>query len=162
VTGKVSRAMAQTVAEIMDADPVPVGPDDDVQTVVHVLREHELPGVPVVNEGGRCVGIVTEADLVIADEQGDLHIPHYIELFGGVVFLEPLRRFEERLKKAVGSSVRDIMTADPITIDAGASVHEAGRIIVSRAHNRLPVVEHGRLVGVVTRVDVLEALTREE
>jgi CBS domain-containing protein len=162
VTGKVSRAMAQTVAEIMDADPVTVGPDDDVQTVVHVLREHELPGVPVVNEGGRCVGIVTEADLVIADEQGDLHIPHYIELFGGVVFLEPLRRFEERLKKAVGSSVRDIMTADPITIDAGASVHEAGRIIVSRAHNRLPVVEHGRLVGVVTRVDVLEALTREE
>jgi CBS domain-containing protein len=162
VTGKVSRAMAQTVAEIMDADPVTVGPDDDVQTVVHVLREHELPGVPVVNEGGRCVGIVTEADLVIADEQGDLHIPHYIELFGGVVFLEPLRRFEERLKKAVGSSVRDIMTADPITIDADASVHEAGRIIVSRAHNRLPVVEHGRLVGVVTRVDVLEALTREE
>jgi CBS domain-containing protein len=162
VTGKVSRAMAQTVAEIMDADPVTVGPDDDVQTVVHVLREHELPGVPVVNEGGRCVGIVTEADLVIGDEQGDLHIPHYIELFGGVVFLEPLRRFEERLKKAVGSSVRDIMTADPITIDAGASVHEAGRIIVSRGHNRLPVVEHGRLVGVVTRVDVLEALTREE
>jgi CBS domain-containing protein len=154
--------MAQTVAEIMDDDPVTVGPDDDVETVVHVLRENELPGVPVVNEGGRCVGIVTEADLVIGDEQGDLHIPHYIELFGGVVFLEPLRRFEERLKKAVGSSVRDIMTADPITIDAGASVHEAGRIIVSRGHNRLPVVEHGRLVGVVTRVDVLEALTREE
>ncbi len=162
MTGKVSRAMAQTVAEIMDDDPVTVGPDDDVETVVHVLRENELPGVPVVNEGGRCVGIVTEADLVIGDEQGDLHIPHYIELFGGVVFLEPLRRFEERLKKAVGSSVRDIMTADPITIDAGASVHEAGRIIVSRGHNRLPVVEHGRLVGVVTRVDVLEALTREE
>ena len=162
VTGTIARAMAQTVADIMDDDPVTVGPDDDVETVVHVLREHELPGVPVVNEGGRCVGIVTEADLVIGDEQGDLHIPHYIELFGGVVFLEPLRRFEERLKKAVGSSVRDIMTADPITIDVGASVHEAGRIIVSRAHNRLPVVEHGRLVGVVTRVDVLEALTREE
>jgi len=162
VTGKVPRAMAQTVADIMDDDPVTVGPDDDVETVVHLLREHELPGVPVVNEGGRCIGIVTEADLVIADEQGDLHIPHYIELFGGVVFLEPLRRFEERLKKAVGSSVRDIMTADPITVGPGASVHEAGRIIASRGHNRLPVVEHGRLVGVVTRVDVLEALTREE
>ena len=162
MTGTIPRAMAQTVADIMDDDPVTVGPDDDVETVVHVLREHELPGVPVVNEGGRCVGIVTEADLVIGDEQGDLHIPHYIELFGGVVFLEPLRRFEERLKKAVGSSVRDIMTADPITIDVGASVHEAGRIIVSRAHNRLPVVEHGGLVGVVTRVDGLEALTREE
>jgi CBS domain-containing protein len=90
--------MALTVRDIMDADPVTVSPADDVETVVRILRNHELPGVPVVNEGGRCVGIVTEA----------------------------------------------------------------GRLIVRRGHNRLPVVEHGRLVGVVTRVDVLEALTRDE
>jgi CBS-domain-containing membrane protein len=161
VNGKVPRAMALTVADIMDADPVAVGPDEDVEAVVRLLRRHELPGVPVVNEGGRCVGIVTEADLVIADEEGDLHLPHYIELLGGVVFLEPLRHFEERLRKAVGQTVKDIMTKDPVTIGPDADVHEAGRIIARRGHNRLPVVEHGRLVGVVTRVDVLEALTRE-
>jgi CBS domain-containing protein len=154
--------MALTVREIMDADPVTVGPTDDVETVVRLLRRHELPGVPVVNEGGRCVGIVTEADLVLADEQGDLHLPHYIELFGGVVFLEPLHRFEERLKKAFASTVADLMTEDPVTVEPDASVAEAGRVIVHRGHNRLPVVEHGRLVGVVTRVDVLEALTRDE
>jgi CBS domain-containing protein len=153
--------MALTVRDIMDAEPVTVSPTDDVETVVRILRGHELPGVPVVNEGGRCVGIVTEADLVLADEQGDLHIPHYIELFGGVVFLEPLHRFEERLKKAFASTVADLMTEDPVTIEPDASVAEAGRLIVRRSHNRLPVVEHGRLVGVVTRVDVLEALTRE-
>jgi CBS domain-containing protein len=154
--------MALTVRDIMDAEPVTVSPTDDVETVVRILRGHELPGVPVVNEGGRCVGIVTEADLVLADEQGDLHIPHYIELFGGVVFLEPLHRFEERLKKAFASTVADLMTEDPVTIEPDASVAEAGRLIVRRGHNRLPVVEHGRLVGVVTRVDVLEALTREQ
>ena len=153
--------MALTVRDIMDADPVTVGPDDDVESVVRVLRRHELPGVPVVNEGGRCIGIVTEADLVIGDEQGDLHIPHYIELFGGVVFLEPLRHYETRLKKAFASSAKDLMTANPVTVEAGASVREAGKIIAQRGHNRLPVIEHGRLVGVVTRVDVLEALTRE-
>jgi CBS domain-containing protein len=150
------------VRDIMDADPVTVEPGDDVETVVQRMRRHELPGVPVVNEGGRCIGIVTEADLVIADEQGDLHIPHYIELFGGVVFLEPLRRYEARLKKAFASSVSELMTEDPVTIEADASVKEAGRLIVRRGHNRLPVVEHGRLVGVVTRVDVLEALTRDQ
>jgi CBS domain-containing protein len=154
--------MALTVRDIMDAGPVTVRPTDDVETVVRILRSHELPGVPVVNEGGRCVGIVTEADLVLADEQGDLHIPHYIELFGGVVFLEPLRRFEGRLKKALASTVADLMSEDPVTIEPDASVAEAGRLIVRRGHNRLPVVEHGRLVGVVTRVDVLEALTRDE
>ena len=154
--------MALTVRDIMDADPVTVTPADDVETVVRLLRRHELPGLPVINEGGRCIGIVTEADLVIADEQGDLHLPHYIELFGGVVFLEPLSRFETRLKKAVAASVKDLMTEDPVTIEAGASVQEAGRLIVRRGHNRLPVIEHGRLVGVVTRVDVLEALTRDQ
>ena len=77
------------------------------------------------------------------------------------MFLEPLRRFEERLRKAAASTVEDLMTADPVTVAPGASVNQAGKLIVERGHNRLPVVEHGRLVGVVTRVDVLEALTRE-
>jgi CBS domain-containing protein len=151
-----------SVAEIMDADPVTVSPETTVEEVVRVLKTHELPGVPVVNEGGRCVGIVTEADLVLADEEGDLHIPHYIELMGGVVFLEPLRRFEERLRKAVASTAQDMMTEDPVTVDASASVRDAARIIAEKSHNRLPVVEHGRLVGVVTRVDVLQALAGEE
>jgi CBS domain-containing protein len=160
--GTVRGAMALTVGDIMDSDPVTVGPDDDVETVVRLLRRHEVPGLPVVNEGGRCIGIVTESDLVLADEEGDLHLPHYIELFGGVVFLEPLRRFHSRLRKAAAARVSDLMTEDPDTIEAGASVHEAGRVIVRSGHDRLPVTEHGRLVGVVTRVDVLEALTREE
>jgi CBS domain-containing protein len=154
--------MALTVRDIMDRDPVTVGPDDDVHTVVELMHTHELPGIPVVNAGGRCVGIVTEADLVIADAEGDLHIPHYIELFGGVVFLEPLRHFEGRLKKAFASKVSELMTKDPVTVEPGASVAEAGRIISQRKHNRLPVVEHGELAGVVTRVDVLDALTRED
>jgi CBS-domain-containing membrane protein len=153
--------MALTVRDIMDPELVTVRPEDDIETLVRLLNNHELPGVPVVNDGGRCLGIVTEADLVIADEQGDLHLPHYIELFGGVVFLEPLRHFEERLRKAVGSNVKDIMTAEVTTIEPDAGVHEAGRVIAESGHNRLPVIEHGRLVGVVTRVDVLEALTRE-
>ena len=154
--------MAPTVADIMDGDPVTVSPDDDVESVVRLLRRHELPGVPVVNDAGRCVGIVTESDLILTDDDGDLHLPHYIELMGGIVFLEPLRRFEARLRKVAALKVKDLTTADPLTIAADADVHEAGRIIVRSGHNRLPVVEHGRLVGVVTRVDVLEAVTREE
>jgi CBS domain-containing protein len=150
-----------TVADIMDRDPVTVEPDDDVETVLRLLKEHDLRGLPVVNDAGRCVGIVTESDLVIPDEQGDLHMPHYFELFGGVVFLEPLRRFEERLRKAFASKVQDLMTGDPVTVAPSASVNEAARIISERRHDRIPVVEHGRLVGVVTRVDVLAALSRE-
>jgi CBS domain-containing protein len=150
--------MAAVVRDIMGTDPATVGPDTPVEEVVALLREHELPGVPVVDGDGRCVGIVTEADLVLPDGDGDLHIPHYINLFGGTVFLEPLSRFEGRLRKAFASKASDMMTREPDTVAPDTTVREAARLIHGSGHNRLPVVEDGRLVGVVTRVDVLGAL----
>jgi CBS domain-containing protein len=128
--------MALTVRHIMDSDPVSVTVADSVETVLHVMRDHDLRGVPVVNEGGRCVGIITEADLVLS--------------------------FEERARKAYASTAEDMMTPDPVTIEPDASVREAARVIARKKHNRLPVIEHGRLVGVVTRVDVLDGLAGDE
>ena len=154
--------MALTVRDIMETDVPVVTVADPVEKVISVLRDHDLPGVPVVNEGGRCVGIITEADLVIAGEDEELHLPHYVQLFGGVVFLESISHFEERLRKAFASTAEDMMTPDPVTIEPSASVREAARVIARRKHNRLPVIEHGRLVGVVTRVDVLDALTSND
>jgi CBS domain-containing protein len=148
-----------TVREYMDDHPATVKPDTKAEDVARLLGENELHGVVVVNEADRAVGIVTENDLVLADEEGDLHIPHYIALFGGLVFLESVRGFEKRLKKAWAATAADMMTADPTTIGPDADVHEAGRVISSSGHNHLPVVEHGVLVGVITRADVLRALT---
>jgi CBS domain-containing protein len=150
--------MASTVGEIMDREPATVTPDTPVEEVIQVMRTQELAGIPVVNEGGRCVGIVTESDLVLPDDDGDLHLPHYVNIFGGTVFLEPIRRFENRLKKAFASNAADMMSTDPQVVEPSTSVEDAARIIHETGHNRLPVVEHGRLVGVVTRVDVLGGL----
>jgi CBS domain-containing protein len=150
--------MAEIVRDIMDPNPATVAPETPVEEVVRLMREHELPGVPVVDDDGRCVGIVTEADLVLPDDQGDLHIPHYVNLFGGTVFLEPLSRFEHRLRKAFASDAADMMTRRPDTVGPDTTVRDAARLIHESGHNRLPVVEDGRLVGVVTRVDVLGAL----
>lgn len=152
--------MPSTVRDIMEPDPPTVRPDDPVDRVLATMSAHELPGVPVVSESGRCIGIITEADLVLAGEEQDLHLPHYVELFGGMIFLESHKHFEERLRKAVAATAADMMTADPVTIEPDATVDDAARVIAETRHNRLPVVEHGRLVGVVTRLDVLEALTR--
>ena len=156
-SGKVA-AVAQRVSEIMDTNPVTVAPEASVEEVVAALREHQLPGVPVVDADGRGVGMVTEADLVLPDEDGDLHIPHYINLFGGTVFLEPLGRVEGRLRKAFAANAADMMTRDPDTVGPDTSVRDAARLIHETGHNRLPVVDNGRLVGVVTRLDVLGAL----
>jgi CBS domain-containing protein len=150
--------MPDRISEIMDSSPVTVAPDASVEEVVAALQKHELPGLPVVDADGQLVGIVTEADMVLPDDQGDLHIPHYVNLFGGTVFLESLDRFEERLRKAFASTAADMMTRDPDTVGPDTSVREAALLIHESGHNRLPVVEDGRLVGVVTRLDVLGAL----
>src|SRR4051812_4370604 len=89
------RRMA-TVREIMETDVPTVHPTDTLEDVVRTMRRHELPAIPVVNEGGRCVGMISEGDLVIRGEEADIHLPHVIELWGGVVFLESTKRYEER------------------------------------------------------------------
>jgi CBS domain-containing protein len=150
--------VAERVREIMDSNPATLSPDASVEEVVAAFREHQLPGLPVVDADGRCVGIVTEADLVLPDDEGDLHIPHYVNLFVGTVFLEPLGRFEKRLRKAFAASAADMMTRRPDTVGPDATVREAARLVHDTGHNRLPVVEDGVLVGVVTRVDLLGAL----
>ena len=151
--------MPTLVGDIMERDPVTVSEDAKVEDVIRTLRKHELPGVPVVDGDGRCVGIVTEADLVIPDPEGDLHLPHYFELFGGIVFIEPLRHFEEALRKAFAAKASDMMTGDPDVVGPDTTAHEAAVKVHSTGHNRLPVVdEDGRLVGVVTRFELLGAL----
>lgn len=146
----------------MDRNPAFVTADDDVEKAINLMRDRELPGLPVVDEESRVIGIVTDSDLVIRDEQADLHLPHFLNLMGGVIFLEPMKHFEERLGKAFATKVSDLMTADPITVGPDDPVERAARLIASKQHNRLPVVdESGRLAGVVTRVDVLAALIDE-
>ena len=98
--------MAEQVSEIMDTNPVTVAPETSVEDVVARAARAPAAGRAGGGPEGTCVGIVTEADLVLPDDEGDLHIPHYINLFGGTVFLEPLSRFEGRLRKAFASNAR--------------------------------------------------------
>src|SRR5437764_10023642 len=117
--------MAKTVREIMDADPPTVGPETEVSSIVRLMGDQDVEVVLVVNEARRCIGIITESDLVLGDEEGDIHIPHYLEIMGGIVFLEPLRNFEAKIRKAVAYKARDLMTEDPVTAEADATPREA-------------------------------------
>ena len=95
----------------MMPDPVTLTPDTGVEEAVRLLGENDLPGVPVVNSEGHVIGMLTEADMIITDDDGeDLHIPHYIELMGGLIPLESVRKFEARLRKAAAATVEDMMT----------------------------------------------------
>jgi CBS domain-containing protein len=153
---------AKTAEEIMDRDVPTVTPDDDARTAIEILAKEDLSAIPVVDGERSIVGIVSESDLVLSEEEADLHLPHFINLMGGVVFVGSMKGFEERLNKAFAAKVADLMTADPITVRTTTSVEDVARKIAEKHHNHMPVVDgDGHLVGLVTRADVLAALVAD-
>jgi CBS-domain-containing membrane protein len=152
----------KTAAEIMDADVPTVSPDDDARTAIDLLAKTEMGAIPVVDDERRVVGIVSESDLILSDEESDLHLPHYLNIMGGIVFVGSMKGFEERLNKAFATKVSELMTADPIVALAGDDAEAVAKTIADEHHNHLPVVDaDGRLAGLVTRADALAALVAD-
>jgi CBS domain-containing protein len=149
----------KTAAEIMDANVPTVSPEADARAAIELLAKTDLGAIPVVDAERKVVGIVSESDLILADEQADLHLPHYINVMGGVVFVGSMKGFEERLEKAFATRVSELMTADPVVVGADENAEAIARKIAESHHNHLPVVDdEGRLAGMVTRADALAAL----
>jgi CBS domain-containing protein len=152
----------KTAAEIMDADVPTVTREQDAKTAIELLAKTELGAIPVVDTENKVVGIVSESDLILSEEDSDLHLPHYLNIMGGVVFVGSMKGFEEKLNKAFATNVRDLMTADPFTVGTGESAEAVAKLIADKHHNHLPVVDgDGRLAGMVTRADALAALLGE-
>ncbi|MGE5281429.1 MAG: HPP family protein [Chloroflexota bacterium] len=149
----------KTAAEIMDADVPAISPDADARAAIELLAKTELGAIPVVDEARQVVGIVSESDLVIGDEEADLHLPHYLNIMGGIVFVGSMKGFEERLNKAFATKVSELMTPDPVVVRSDDAAATVARTIAEKHHNHLPVVDgEGRLAGLVTRADALAAL----
>jgi len=151
--------MSKTAGEIMDADVPTISPDADARAAIELLAKTDLGAIPVVDGERRVVGIVSESDLVIGDEEADLHLPHYLNIMGGIVFVGSMKGFEERLEKAFATKVSELMSADPVIVRDDDDAELVARTIAEKHHNHLPVVDgEGRLAGLVTRADALAAL----
>jgi CBS domain-containing protein len=149
----------KTAAEIMDTEVPAVSPDAEARNAIELLARTEKGAIPVVDEERRVVGIVSESDLVLSDEEADLHLPHYLNIMGGIVFVGSMKGFEKRLDKAFATKVSELMSADPVVVRADDDAEAVARTIAEKHHNHLPVVDgDGRLAGLVTRADALAAL----
>jgi CBS-domain-containing membrane protein len=153
----------KTAAEIMNADVPAVTPDDEARTAVDLLARTDLGAVPVIDADRQVVGIVSESDLILSDEESDLHLPHYLNIMGGIVFVGSMKGFEKRLDKAFATKVSELMSADPIVVHDYEAANRVAKKIADKHHNHLPVVDaDGRLAGMVTRADALAALVDAE
>ena len=150
-------------AEIMDANVPTVSPDADARAAIELFAKTEIGALPVTDDERKVVGIVSESDLILSDEEADLHLPHYLNIMGGIVFVGSMKGFEERLDKAFATRVSELMTADPVVVRSDDDAETVARTIAEKHHNHLPVVDgEGRLIGLVTRADALAALLADE
>jgi CBS domain-containing protein len=149
----------KTAAEMMNPDVPSVTPDDEARTAIDLLAKSDMGAIPVVDEDRKVVGIVSESDLIIADEESELHLPHYLEIMGGIVFIGSMKGFEKRLEKAFATKVSELMTPDPIVVHTYEAADRVAKKIADHHHNHLPVIDDdGRLAGMVTRADALAAI----
>lgn len=140
-----------------------VRPDEDARTAIDLLSKSDLGAIPVVDDENKVVGIVSESDLILSEEESDLHLPHYLNIMGGIVFVGSMKGFEERLEKAFAGKVSELMTADPVVCHDYESADRVAKKIAEKHHNHLPVIDaDGYLVGMVTRADALAALVADD
>lgn len=151
------------VKDVMNSNVVSCKPDDTVREAARVLKENNISGAPIL-EGEELVGIVSEGDLLkllILPEKGELWLPSPFEVIE--VPIRELFGWEETKKMLsdVGSTkIEEIMTKDVHTISSEASVEEASEHMIRHRINRLPVTEDGRVVGIITRGDIIKGLAK--
>ncbi len=144
--------------DIMTTEVITVTPEQTVKDVAKLLVDHKVSGVPVVDDDHRVVGVVTEADLLVRSQK--LKTPSYIQLLGGIIYLDSVREFEEELKKTVAVLVKDIMTEDVIVVTEDTDVEDIATKMAEENINRIPVVDGEKLVGIVSRADIIKSLAR--
>jgi CBS-domain-containing membrane protein len=142
--------------DIMTQDVLIARPDDSVEKAARILLENKISGIPVVDAENRVVGIISEKDLII--KAGELKVPFYITLFDSIIFLENTMRFNNNLKKYTASRVKEAMTTKVVAVDEDETVSNIVQIMQDKKVNRVPVLRHGKLIGIITRNDILKAM----
>jgi CBS domain-containing protein len=145
------------VVEIMQRAVITVRPEASLREVAALLVEHGISGLPVVDREGVLVGVVSEADFVAKELGVPEHRHRVLELFLGESGAD-----QADLAKAEAATACEAMTSPAITVDPDASVRDAARIMTERQINRLPVVSGGRLIGIVSRADLVRAFVRTD
>jgi CBS domain-containing protein len=141
------------VRDVMTKRVVTVGPETPVQQVAQLLLERRISAVPVVDADGRVLGIVSEGDLIGRPEIGPARRRSWwLALLGGT------GESAAEYVRTHGGHAKDVMTRAVVTVREDAPLGDVARLLEERRIKRVPVVRRGKLVGIVSRADLLRAL----
>ncbi len=147
----------KSAREIMSPDPISVGPETPVKEIAQIMLEKRIRCLPVLDEMGSLLGVVDEEDLVHQDAK--IHFPTFIHFLDSYIMLpSSLNRFEKELRQAVGSVAHDVMEKDYHAVGPLDSVEDVATLMNDRDLEYVLVVEDSRLLGLITRADILKTL----
>jgi len=142
--------------DIMTKELIMVSPETEVSRAASILLDKHINGLLVVDKKGRLVGILCQSDLVA--QQKRMPIPSVFTLLDTLIPLNPTKSFEKEIKKIAATTVAEAMTRDPVTVDPEASLEDVATLMVEKGFHTIPVLEGGKLVGVIGKEDVLRTL----
>lgn len=147
------------VRDIMTKKPITVRPTDTLGKVVRILADKKISGCPVVDRG-KLVGIVTQTDVIRTmdvyekiNKGGDM-----FSLVVAVIRSSEYDNMKVQLKKMLNMKVKEFMKKKVIFIDEDDDIYKAAKLISSHGVDRLPVVEKGKLIGILTKADIIKEL----
>lgn len=144
------------IKDVMTRDVITLMTSDTIDKAVKIILDSKISGLPVMDENKRVVGVVSESDLIYREK--DVEIPAFIPVLEGFIFLDSVKKYEDKLRKKFALKAKDIMNSPPITIYEDDDIHKGVNIMLSKKINRIPVVdEEEKLVGIVTRSDILKS-----
>lgn len=141
--------------EIMTKDVLTVQPQTRVNDLADLLTSQNINGVPVVDEEGKLIGVVTENDLVFQKKK--MHIPTVINILDSFIYLESQGRMKKEMAKITGVTVESIYSRDAKTVKPETPIDEIATLMVEKNIHTIPVVDNGELVGVIGKRDIIRS-----
>ena len=146
-----------TAGDIMTKKIHTVHQDTEITALAKKFVEYNVNAMPVVDDSGALVGMVTQTDLVEQDKP--LHIPTVISLFDWVIYLESPKKFTEEVRKVTARKVGEICGRDVVTCAPDDPVSTIASLMVDNKVHLVPVLSEGRMVGVVSRLDIIRSMS---
>jgi CBS domain-containing protein len=142
--------------DIMTKDIVTVTPETEIVQAAGILLKNRINGLPVVDNTGKLVGILCQSDLIV--QQKRIPVPSLFTLLESYVSLSSVKRIDKEVEKIAAITVKQAMTANPVTVSPETEIEDIAGLMVDRKYHTLPVVDGGRLVGIIGKEDVLKTL----
>jgi predicted transcriptional regulator len=147
-----------TAKDIMTREVITVNENATVRELATLLLMNSISGAPVVNEDGGVIGVVTESDLIFQNKK--VHLPTAVAILDAFVFLERPEKMEKELKKIAGSKVGDICSHDLVSVTPETGLEELATLMAEKKIHTLPVMEQGKLVGVIGKSDIIRTIAQ--